>query len=218
MRKAASEAITKRLKLGRRSATTIAELQATGVTSLRAIAAGLHSYCARHRDLVCYAGYAHVGTTGEVATNGRCGAAATAGDEGLPIILKSGQLLRSSLQIIGLAQLDGDRLRSQLCAFGVSVRADGDVPASSGIGMHPDIKPFFGEAVSDHFRQFLGGPFWFLHDFTPRLILCAPPHDPLPAAALVTLPQESIFNLRVNTMEPLLRALGSVAVRRDFCF
>jgi hypothetical protein len=83
--------------------------------------------------------------------------------------------------------------------------------------MHPDIKPFFREAISDHFRQFLGGHFWFLHDLIP-LILCAPPDEPLPAAAPVILPQESIFNLCVNTMEPLLCALGSVSVRRDFCF
>jgi hypothetical protein len=37
----------------------------------------------------------------------------------------------------------------------------------------------------------------------PRLILCTSPHGPLPATAPVILPQESIFNLRVNTMEPL---------------
>jgi hypothetical protein len=29
---------------------------------------------------------------------------------------------------------------------------DGNVPASSRIGMHLDLKPFFGEAISDHFR------------------------------------------------------------------
>jgi hypothetical protein len=43
-----------------------------------------------------------------------------------------GALLKSCLQIIGLAQLDSDRFRSQLCPLGVSIRADGNVPASSG--------------------------------------------------------------------------------------
>ena len=132
-------------------------------------------------------------------------------------MLANGAPPKSCLQIIGLAQLNSDRLLS-IVRLRCLIRVDGNVPASSGIGMHPDIKPFLGEAISDHFRQFLGGPFWFLHDLTPRLILYASPHGPLPAAAPVILPQESIFNLCVNTMEPLLRALGSVAVRRDFCF
>src|SRR5215471_3097620 len=96
--------------------------------------------------------------------------------------------LRSYLEIIRLAQLDRDRLCSQLGALGVFIRADGDVPASSRIGMHLDLKPFFGEAVSDHFRQFLGRPFWFLHGSVPSFNLNPPSHGRLHAAATVILP------------------------------
>jgi hypothetical protein len=195
-------------------------------------------HCTRDRDVVCNAGHARAGTTLRIVDS-KCticrlcslkivqmqmrsltknGRMPTRHRQMLTFAQRLGALPKSCLQIIGLAQLESDRLRSQLCAFGLFIRVDGNVPTSLGIGMHPDIEPFFREAISDHFRQFFGRHFWFLHDLTPRLILSAPPHGSLPATAPVILPQESIFDLCVNTMEPLLCALGSVAVRRDFCF
>ena len=44
---------------------------------------------------------------------------------------------------------------------------DGHFPAGFRIGVHLDIMAFFGEAVSDHFRQFSGGYLCFLHDLVP---------------------------------------------------
>jgi DNA invertase Pin-like site-specific DNA recombinase len=74
MRKAASEAITKRAKARAADlAPTITELQADGAASLRAIAAGLNErgIPKRHRDVVSDAGHAGAGTTiVAAATNG----------------------------------------------------------------------------------------------------------------------------------------------------
>jgi hypothetical protein len=76
--------------------------------------------------------------------------------------------------------------------------------------MHLDLKPFLGETIPNHFRQYVGRPFYFLYGLCSRSRGLS--------AAPVILPQESILNLRVDSMEPLLRTVGSVAVCSDFRF
>ena len=111
--------------------------------------------------------------------------------------------------------------------------------------MHLDIMPFFGEAISNHFRQFSGGYLWFLHDSVPlfkntvglvrgfggRLFphlafrlgdqsLCPATRRPLwragKAAAGVLLRQKSVFNLRVDFVQPLFGAVGFISIKLNF--
>jgi hypothetical protein len=74
----------------------------------------------------------------------------------------------SHLQVVLSAKSDRDGFCSYpgvLCAI---CGDDGHVPASFWIGVHLDIVSFLGEAVPNHFRQFVGCYLRFaLHSSVP---------------------------------------------------